>query len=560
MNYKKGLPRVLWRYFISLERWWFWCLFVVLLLSYTINIQFAIALNDWNGRFYDALQSVNAEVIYKELMFFIGLASAIIVLLVSASYLKDRLILAVRRDITTEFFHLWLSEKGAHFLLKESGEEPDNPDQRMTEDIKALVSLSMNLFLSFFDSLLTIGSFSIILWNLSGSATVFDITIPGYMFWVCLVYTVISTVITHFIGHRLKRFNFEVQHKEADLRASLIEKRRHAGAIAGAHGEAREVEDLTSKFNDLMVKLIQLVKKQRDLDFFTVGLGQVTHLAPIFFSLPTFLAGGIQLGGLMQIRGAFADVARSLSWIIFAYDDLAKLAATYERLNRLELGLVKSDDIRSQLQKNQTCLESKVTIKGLLNLPILSPLRSQRRLCVDLEAYPGELVVLNGASGVGKSTVLKVASGFYSDFEGQVKTPKNTLWLPQSSYIFSGTLRSNLAYPQSASALNDKEATDLLKTLSLEHLISSLDEVCDWSSTLSGGEQQRVCLGRIFINQPSMVLMDESFSGLDDATATRLLHELKQNLRKTILVLVTHQQALLALADRVYTLKTKEFF
>ncbi len=547
-----GLTILLREYLFSRKRLWFWALFALLLSAYTVNIKLAVELNDWNGRFYDALQQVNKDAIYRELLFFIGLAAVIITLLVSAGYLKDRLIIALRRDITFVFFDRWLSKNSAHFLLRESGREPDNPDQRMTEDVRSLVALSVNLSVSLFDSLLTIGSFSVILWSLSGSITLFGITIPGYMFWVCIIYTIFSTWLTHLIGRKLKTYNIEVQHTEANLRASLMEKRRHSDAIAGAQGESMEAVGLHEKFGSLMDMLISLVKKQRDLDFFTVGLGQFTHLAPIFFSLPTFLAGGIQLGGLMQIRGAFGDVARSLSWIIFAYDDLAKLSAAFERLRRLEEGLKNADQMRDKLTAHRS-QASELTANLNLNLPA-QPDNSQRRLSVNLKLKPGTVTALVGASGIGKSTLMKALAGFYPDFEGSIGSPKKVYWIPQRGYVFAGTLRANLAYPNAPENLTDSQAQLLLQNIGLTQLTNQLDCSQDWSVKLSGGEQQRVCLVRSFGAKPEVLLLDESLSGLDDATAKAMLALIRQELPETAVLLITHQSTLLDGADTVITL------
>ena len=174
------------------------------------------------------------------------------------------------------------------------------------------------------------------------------------MFWVCVLYTIVASGLTHLIGRKLKPLNINAQHMEANLRAALMEKRRHADAIAGAHAESVEEASLSERFHQLLRVLIALVKRKRDLNLFTVGIGQFTHLAPIFFALPSFLAGVIQLGGLMQIRGAFNDVARSLSWIIMSYEELAALAAAYERLERLESGLTQADHTRRQIQAHNS--------------------------------------------------------------------------------------------------------------------------------------------------------------------------------------------------------------
>lgn len=554
---RSGLARLLGQYLFSRDRLKLWLLFGIVLGAYVVNIRLAILYNDWNGRFFDALQKVDQEGIYRELFYFIGLAAAIIVLLVWAGYLKDRLILALRRDVTEIFFARWLSSRSAHYLLRESGKEPDNPDQRITEDVRSLTSLAVNLFISLFDSVLTIGSFSLILWNLSGSITLFGITIPGYMFWVCLIYTAVATFFTHLIGRKLKGFNMEAQHMEANLRSALMEKRRNGAAIAGSHAEAAEERGLRDRFSDLLQVLITLIKKQRDLDLFTVGIGQFTHLAPIFFSLPSFFSGAIQLGGVMQIRGAFNDVARSLSWIIFAYDDLAKLSAAYERLRRLEQGIRDADEAAEKLSSERKMLpEGSPEVMHadiILNIPEGNQGKF-RALPVDLSLKPGTLAFATGPSGIGKSTLLKVLAGFSGTFTGEIASRGTIVWIPQKPYLMRGTLRSALAYPRDPSSLSDREAKELLSLARLDHLADQLDRNADWANALSGGEQQRIVLLRAVRLKPDILLMDEMTSGLDDTSAERMLDLMKKLLPRTAILLVTHQSALFPKADQILRL------
>lgn len=554
---RSGLARLLGQYLFSRDRLKLWLLFGIVLGAYVVNIRLAILYNDWNGRFFDALQKVDQEGIYRELFYFIGLAAAIIVLLVWAGYLKDRLILALRRDVTEIFFARWLSSRSAHYLLRESGKEPDNPDQRITEDVRSLTSLAVNLFISLFDSVLTIGSFSLILWNLSGSITLFGITIPGYMFWVCLIYTAVATFFTHLIGRKLKGFNMEAQHMEANLRSALMEKRRNGTAIAGSHAEAAEERGLRDRFSDLLQVLIALIKKQRDLDLFTVGIGQFTHLAPIFFSLPSFFSGAIQLGGVMQIRGAFNDVARSLSWIIFAYDDLAKLSAAYERLRRLEQGIRDADEAAEKLSSERKMLpEGSPEVMHadiILNIPEGNQGKF-RALPVDLSLKPGTLAFATGPSGIGKSTLLKVLAGFSGTFTGEIASRGTIVWIPQKPYLMRGTLRSALAYPRDPSSLSDREAKELLSLARLDHLADQLDRNADWANALSGGEQQRIVLLRAVRLKPDILLMDEMTSGLDDTSAERMLDLMKKLLPRTAILLVAHQSALFPKADQILRL------
>ena len=558
-----GLRRLIAARLFSRTQWRIWVLAALVLAAYAVNIKLAVLYNDWNGRFFNALQAVNKAAIFGELFYFIGLAAAIIILLVWAGYIKDRLMLALRRDLTEVFFKRWLSPQSAHYLLRESGKEPDNPDQRIAEDVRLVVSLSVSLAVSLYDSLLTVGSFSVILWQLSGSAEVWGFTIPGYMFWVCVFYTIVASGLTHLIGRKLKPLNINAQHMEANLRAALMEKRRHADAIAGAHAESVEEASLSERFHQLLRVLIALVKRKRDLNLFTVGIGQFTHLAPIFFALPSFLAGVIQLGGLMQIRGAFNDVARSLSWIIMSYEELAALAAAYERLERLESGLTQADHTRRQIQALNSADSKRsdgLSADILLKIPRGRAAALNAEIPVSFSLKPGSLAIITGPSGIGKTTLLRVLAGFSESFTGCIRCGGSVLWMPQTPYLPKGELFDALAYPKAPDELTDERAAALLSKARLTHLTEKFRESADWSTVLSGGEVQRLSLLRALIAKPDVLLLDEMTSGLDPVNAREMIELLGKELPHAVIVLVTHQAFLYPLADQIIQLKGEECY
>lgn len=511
-------------------------LFVIVLLGNAAGVEAALWLNAWNGRFFDALAAVDRAKIVKELVTFVGIVSVVILVLVATSYVQDRLVIKVRRELTERMIARWFSDASAHYRLSLQGSEPDNPDQRILEDTGDFAALSINLLMSAYKSLLTLIGFSAILWSLSTPLVVGEWTIPGYMLWACVLYTVLGTWLTHLIGRPLKRLNVEAQHREADLRFAFIEKRRHGDAVAGAKGEAFERWKLTAGLHHLTDLLIRRAKKSRDLDLFTVGLGQITHLTPLVLGLPSLFAGTIALGGLMQLRGAFADVARALSWVILSYDQLAHFAAVFARLNGLLTALEAAD--RETAEKTAVRKDAE-TVQGL-RACVAVAIPDGRVLRADVSGAPGETVFLTGPSGTGKSTFLRTVAGF-GDAEGEIDVDPSCVWVPQAPYLFVGTLRENLLYGSETGETGDLRLLDLLDAFGLSGLKGRLLDVCDWRTRLSGGEAQRVVLIRAVLAAPKVLLLDEATSALDPALADAVLRTLEAELPETFILAVTHQ-------------------
>jgi ATP-binding cassette, subfamily C, bacterial LapB len=185
-----------------------------------------------------------------------------------------------------------------------------------------------------------------------------------------------------------------------------------------------------------------------------------------------------------------------------------------------------------------------------------------------LTIRPGEKVAILGAIGSGKSTVLKLLSGLYSPQEGQVhlggidiqqisRSRLNEVigYLPQSVKLFSGTLRDNLLL--GLIGFNDEQILDAAKKTGLITLINTLPQGLDTQipeggESVSGGQKQLIALTRILLASPSVWLLDEPTSNMDDGTERNIMnviaHATTEN--KTLIV-VTHKPALLALVNRV---------
>ncbi|HHE4905672.1 TPA: ATP-binding cassette domain-containing protein, partial [Morganella morganii] len=144
--------------------------------------------------------------------------------------------------------------------------------------------------------------------------------------------------------------------------------------------------------------------------------------------------------------------------------------------------------------------------------------------------------------------------GHWPYYRGNISREQDVMWVPQSLYLPSGTLKSLLAYPHTAAQFTPEAYREVLDATGLAALTPQLDTDADWRQRLSGGEQQRLLIARLLLSQPKLMLLDEITSALDDDNAVRMIRLLRQRLPDSTLLLVSHQRFLQQEADRVIAL------
>ncbi len=558
------------KFWILVRRFWllsdrrifYFILFAVVVGLSVSRVGFSVLLNQWNGDFFNAIQAMDGGEIYVLLGKYILIIVGLISLNLSTWWLRQKFEIDSRKWITYDFISRWMSSTSQHYRLQLAGATVDNPDQRIAEDIRLLIDQSMGLLISFLRCVLTLASFITILWTLSGSLDLAFIgldgwSIPGYMVWVCFIWTFIATVLTHVIGKPLKELSFQQQKREADFRSGLISCLHNSEAVAGQRGEKNEVNRLKNSFRQVVRNWYATMFADLRLSIFTGFYNQVSYLAPIFFALPTFLSGAIQLGGLMQIRNAFGHLESSISWFIFSYRRLADWSATVDRLYAFEESLNKDfNDQTVTVVKKEEALPTDPTMKAdlTLNLPTGETLLKD----VSVALYPGHLTVIKGASGIGKSCLLRALAGFWPYYQGDITTQDpQPFWVPQRLWFPSLGLKSIMAYPKAPEEFDDALYEDMLKLVGLEKLIpdSATGEVSDWVHRLSGGEQQRLIIARILLVHPSVLLLDETTSALDADNTEKMLALIKERMPDTSVLMVSHQITVHNLADTLITIK-----
>jgi putative ATP-binding cassette transporter len=502
-----------------------------------------VELNYWNRAFYDAIQDKKIDDFYRLLGKFTLLAFAFIAAAVYRVYLQQMLQIEWRTWLNERYLAGWLGER-AYYRLQLLDRGTDNPDQRIADDLRIFVDLTLSLALGLLSAVVTLLSFVAILWTLSGALELWGVSIPGYMVWVALLYAIAGTWLTHVIGRPLIALDFSQQRYEADYRFSLVRLRENAEGVALYRGEGEELANFRGRFGSVIGNWWSIMKKQKQIGWFTNFYGQIAIVFPYLVAAPRYFTGAITLGGYTQTASAFGQVQTALSWFIDAYTQFASWKATVDRLTGFSAAL---QHVRAEAERldgeRVEALTGNLSMQDLaLSLPQGKPLLAPTTL--QLEA--GEAVLVSGPSGAGKSTLFRALAGIWPYWSGRILLPKGVrlLFLPQKPYLPVGALKHAVCYPAGAGAFQDGEVSEVLRAVGLGHFAEELARSENWGQLLSGGEQQRLAFARALLNKPDWLFLDEATASLPDDTQAALYRLLKERLPAATVVSIGHRASL----------------
>jgi putative ATP-binding cassette transporter len=531
-----------------------------LLLGAVVAIELSLVaiqviLNEWYNRFYNTLQDRDFKAFVSAILFFCAIAAIYTVLAVYQNYLNLWLQIRWRRWMTQTYLRQWLNTAN-HYRMQLLGDAADNPDQRIAEDLQLFTQNTLSIGTGLLNACVTLGSFVVILWRLSDAAPVhlfgLSFVIPGYLVWAALIYAVIGTGFTHWLGWPLITLNFRQQRFEADFRFNLVRSRENSEQIASLHGEAAERERHLDRFGGVVSNWIAIMQRQKKLLFFTQSYSQASVIFPYVMVSPAYFSGAMQLGGLMQTGSAFNSVQTALSYFVTTYRTIAEYQAVVTRLSGFEHAI----EAGRAAALTPPVIEvvprdggREIAIDRLtVGLPNGAPLLNAERLVLKA----GDRVLVNGPSGAGKSTLFRAIAGIWPFGSGQVSVPMDAkvMLVPQRPYFPVATLADGITYPARAGSFDDARLTDTLTAVGLPGLIPRLHEEAHWNRMLSGGEQQRLAIARALLYVPDYLLLDEATAALDEAAEAMLYRLLQERLPGTAIISIGHRSTLAAFHRR----------
>jgi len=524
-----------------------WLLLIVLitLISVRLNVLFSF----WYNGFYSAMQKLDAPEFWFMLVIFSILATVHVVRTLINAYLNQAFMIQWRLWLTNQFIDQWL-EKQSYYRTQFVAENADNPDQRIQQDVDSLVNNSLTLATGLLNAIVSLFSFTLILWGLSGPLMLFHVELPRAMVFLGYLYVIVATTFAVKIGRPLINLSFLNEKFNADFRYLLVRVREYGESIAFYRGEAVERSNLTLRFNNVISNMWAIVFRSLKFQGFNLAVSQTAVVFPFIVQAQRLMNKQLTLGDVMQTVEAFNQVQDALSFFRTSYSDFASYRAVLIRLN----GFL--DAIESVSQLPQIHVEYTENHFSTEALTVRTPHNTVLIENLDVALTSRQSLLIRGKSGAGKTTLLRAIAGLWPHVSGKISRPTDTdtLFLSQKPYLPIGTLREALFYPADCEALGPKNtdivAPTVLTQCQLGHLIPHLDETDDWSHILSLGEQQRLAIGRILINRPRLVFLDEASSAMDEGLEHAMYQLIKQQLPEAIMISVGHRTTLLTFHQR----------
>jgi putative ATP-binding cassette transporter len=542
-------------YFRSEDKWAGCGLLAAVIAIELALVANSVLFNQWRNRFYNALQEKDWDGFVRETIVFCVLAVILVALQVYSLYLNQWLQIRWRNWMTTKYLGEWLHDAD-HYRMQLQGDAADNPDQRITDDVKMFVDSTLSLGVGLLNAVVTLASFVIILWGLSAVAPLHvfgnEFAIPGYLVWGALIYAIFGTALTQWIGSPLVNLDFQQQRLEADFRFNLVRVRENSEQIALLKGEPAERQRLSKRFSRVVGNWYGIMSRTKRLTAFTQSFGQAAVIFPVILVTPAYFANKILLGALQQTMEAFGNVQQALSYFVDAYRRLAEWRAVVARLDGFEMAIGSAATLATadgSIDVVASAGGDKIDLDRLLvKLPNGTPL-----VAADAFHIGGhERTLVTGPSGAGKSTLFRAIAGIWPFGEGSIAIPAKAklMMLPQRPYFPIGTLQAAIVYPAEPGAFSPDQVGAALVAVGLPQLAPQLAEEAHWNRMLSLGEQQRLGVARALLHAPQYLFLDEATASLDEPAEAALYRLIEEKLPSTTIVSIGHRATLQAFHQR----------
>jgi len=526
-------------------------LFFVLIVTLTLfTVRLSLVHSTWYNNMYTALQEFNQTVFWEQMILFCFIAGFSVAAALISYYLNQRFSINWIEWLNTELLEKWM-DKRAYYKSQYMGNNLDNPDQRIQQDIQSYVKTTLSLSTGVIDAVTSMISYTILLWGLAGPMILLGIEIPRAMVYLVFAYVIFTTLIAFWLGKPLIRLNFANEKLNANYRYSLIRVKEYAESIAFYAGEKVEKSRLYKQFRAVIDNMWDIVFRALKFSGFNLVVSQISVVFPLLIQVGRYFEKQIKLGDLMQTLQVFGKLHSNLSFFRNTYDSFAEYKATLDRLTGFHYS------VEAAQKQSKTDITDHPTDVIFQHLSVKSPMGKILIKDLNLTLTQGNSLLIQGQSGVGKTTLLRTIAGLWSYAEGKIFCPQhNTLFLSQRPYLPQGNLLTALYYPNITENVDLAKITRVLEQVQLAHLQDRLEQEQDWSRILSLGEQQRLAFARLLLHKPKVAFLDEASASLDEGMEHAMYRLIREELPNTTIISVGHRSTLVPLHQQQLELHT----
>jgi putative ATP-binding cassette transporter len=543
-----------------------WWLTIAILLTILLNLAVSYGINVWNRSIFDGLEKHDSgRVLFLSLIYFPLLASSVC-LMTAQVYARMTAQRRWRHWLTHHLLGRWL-KNGRYYQLNLVTGDHKNPEYRIADDVRLATEAPVDFAIGLTTAVLSAVTFITVLWTIGGSLT-FDlsgkeITIPGFLVVAAAIYALLASSSMVFIGRRFVTVSEAKNQSEAEYRYVLTRLSENGESIAILGGEDQE----RAAVGDALGVVL---RRWRDICFQTMRTTMVSQTSsyiapvlPIILCAPKFLAGTMTLGEVMQAASAFTIVQAAFNWLVDNYPRLSDWTASARRVSSFMVSLdalerAENGEGIGRIARSEMT-DAQDTALRLKHLSVTLDDGTAVVKDAEVAIAKGERVLVAGESGTGKSTLIRAIAGMWPWGRGSVEAAPGAriLLMPQRAYVPVGSLRRAATYPEPPESKDDRQISEALSFVGLDHLAQRLDEEGPWDQTLSGGEKQRLPFARVFLHKPDIVVLDEATSALDPVSQDRLMSLLTEQLSDTTVVSVGHRPELEAFHSRKIVLERR---
>jgi len=394
--------------------------------------------------------------------------------------------------------------------------------------------------------------------------------IAGYLLFIPISLLLVFLIISFITGRRLQKA-LNNRHKTEDRRQNFIIE-----TLNGIHTiKSMAMESfMLRRYEKLQSSSAESVFELSRVNSVVQGIGaSFSQLAVIIF---------VSIGSIYVIQGSLSIGALAASTMLSnrVLQPGLKAMGLWTQFQSVRMAREKVDDLFSLKQEDSGSLTHQEGIKGGIELSHVSfqypsQKENQEALLLDdisLKIKPGEAIAITGSNGVGKSTLIKLLSGFVHPTEGQILIDNEPLReynleylraqiaiIPQKGILFEGTILENMTLYREEKAID--QAIELAKQLGLDEIIARLPNGLDTQiggssvGVLSEGVSQKVIMVRSLVGYPPIILFDDANANFDIKNDNKLHSVMKELVGKRTMIIVSHRPSFMRLCDRQFEIK-----